>query len=213
MKLACILRYHFRPKKYVIQFSPVRTGSTLIYNLLREILPGKTVVKVHTYSSHYRNVALVATYRHPLDCIASLIQVAGKKPDDDEVLKAADTYDKNGGNDILILKKHPHHLIFRYEIFVDDLTSVYDSIERYFDVIIKPNLREQLSHKYSIDEASKIAAKQESFTAWDPATKLHGNHISRFRGRPAYYNEFFSLKQIALLKSRYTKHLKTFGFE
>ena len=57
----------------LVQFSPPRSGSTLVYNIMREIFPHKKIFKVHTFRAMCNEMPVVVTYRHPLDCIASSI--------------------------------------------------------------------------------------------------------------------------------------------
>ena len=65
----------------IIQFSPPRTGSTLLWNTLRVCFPEREVKKVHRLSKfekNYRSAPIVASIRNPLDSISSSIQRYGK---------------------------------------------------------------------------------------------------------------------------------------
>ena len=69
-------------KPVIIQCSPIRSGSTIVYNFLRELFPSAQVVKKHSYHPDFSSFPIVTTYRHPLDCIASSIQRYGREPTD-----------------------------------------------------------------------------------------------------------------------------------
>ena len=201
MKISNIIRFYASPKRHVIQFSPVRTGSTLVYNLLRECLPDKTVTKVHTYSCHFSHLPIVATTRHPFDCIASIIQINKEAPDEKTIRAAVANYHANGGRDLLRIKNHRKLLLLRYEEFVDDYEPIFAGLESLFGLSIGPERRNELTQKYNIESARKIAAGQGEFAKWDPVTLLHGQHISKFGGRPSYHKDYFTETHLQLLRS------------
>jgi hypothetical protein len=213
MKLGNIIGFYAFPKRHVIQFSPVRTGSTIIYNLLRECLPNKTITKTHTYSRYFGHLPLVATTRHPLDCISSMLQVKNAKPDPETLESTVVRFNANGASDLLLIKGERQLLLLRYEEFVDDYNPVFSSFESYFHIQIPVEKRAELTRKYSIESAMKIASSHDSFTSWDPVTKIHGQHISKFGGRPYSYKEYFTDDQIQHLKSRCKDYMAAFGYD
>ncbi|HTJ78609.1 MAG TPA: hypothetical protein VL357_06395 [Rariglobus sp.] len=213
MKLSNILSFYAFPKRHVIQFSPVRTGSTIIYNLLRECLPDKTVTKAHTYCRHFGHLPLVATTRHPLDCISSMIQVKNAQPDDETIRSTVERFYANGGTDLIRIKNERKILLLRYEEFVDDYEPVFSSFEAYFGISISSDKRADLTAKYNIESTKKIAASQDGFATWDPVTKIHGQHISKFGGRPFAYKKYFTDPQIDLLKSLCEDYMSTFDYD
>jgi len=91
--------------KNIIQFSPIRSGSTLVYNILREF---SNVRKTHNIS--VKNGQLyVITYRHPYNCIISSLLRNEKKINSLNIKSEISEYLKNGGKDLLendLLKKN-----------------------------------------------------------------------------------------------------------
>jgi hypothetical protein len=212
MKISQWVGYYLRPKRHVIQFSPVRTGSTVIYNLLRECLPGKTVTKTHTYSPHFSHLPVVATTRHPFDCISSMLQVRSEEPNEKNIRSTVARFNANGGHDLIRIKNKKPILLLKYEDFVHNYESVFTSFEKFFAITISAQQRAELTHKYSLEKAREIAAAQKQWGKWDPVTKIHGNHISKFGGQPSYYKEYFTAHQIDLLKHLFTDYLREFNY-
>ncbi|MFA6288629.1 MAG: hypothetical protein WC661_14690 [Opitutaceae bacterium] len=213
MKLSNILSFYAFSRRHVIQFSPVRTGSTIIYNLLRECLPEKTVTKAHTYCRHFGHLPLVATTRHPLDCISSMLLVRNEEPTEETLRRTVTRFNANGGVDLIRIKNERKILLLRYEKFVNDYEPVFTGFESYFDIVVPPAKRAELTGKYNIESTMKIAASQGGFNAWDPVTKIHGNHISKFGGSASHYKEHFNAPQIELLKSLCRDYMDAFGYQ
>ena len=64
-------------RKKIIQFGLIRSGSTLIYNILIEIFPENLILKTHNFPSKWQciqRIPIVCTYRDPLDIICSSIK-------------------------------------------------------------------------------------------------------------------------------------------
>lgn len=212
MKLSNILRYHLLPGSQVIQFSPVRTGSTLVYNILRECLPDKTIDKSHTYSKHYSKLPIVATLRHPMDCIASILQVEEKEMTEENIRWAVDMFTRQGGADSAKLKGHRKLLLLRYEEFYANYEGVFDQFETFFGIEIPRARRDSISARHGLEQARQTASQYSNFSGHDPLTKIHGKHISAFGGRPFYHQECFTQKQLELLAPLCAGLMQSFGY-
>ena len=194
--------------KKIIQFSPPRSGSTLIYNILREVFPNTDIEKWHTYQNNTSHDPVVVTYRHPLDCIASSIQRYELIPTQDVIEKQVIEFNENGIWDVLKIKNKNHVLILRYEEFVNNFDKIYDAIEQHFDIIIPIDKKATITKKYQIDNIQKIVESKSTFAEYDKITHWHGKHISVYKGRPFYYQEYFQDDQIEYLKHVYRKFLE-----
>ena len=84
--------------KRIIQYSPVRSGSTLLYNILKMLF--KNVYKAHHMENPSKNNIeyIMSTFRHPYDCVISLTQINTKEPTYEDYKKNVSVYLKNGGN-------------------------------------------------------------------------------------------------------------------
>jgi len=195
----------------LVQFSPPRSGSTLVYNLMREIFSNKKIFKVHTLRSMCYELKVVATYRHPLDCIASSIIRYGKSPTDDEIQRQLEIFNQPLRN-LITANKMDNILLLRYEEFVNDFDYIFDHFELFFKIKIQPEKRKALISEYKIESVQK-KLKGGGFEALDKKTQLHGNHISKFKGASGYYNDFFNDEQIDFLKKSYFEVINEFNYE
>ena len=64
-------------KKEIIQFGIMRSGSTLVYNILVDLFPEYSIIKTHKYPGKLKTIfklPVVCTYRDPLAIICSSIK-------------------------------------------------------------------------------------------------------------------------------------------
>lgn len=213
MKLHDTLGSLFFPTRYIIQFSPIRTGSTLVYNILRELFPGKTIKKTHTYDRLFSRLIIIATIRHPLDCIVSILRIKDQKPDAHAIQQAIQVFDASGMAEIVRLRDKPNCTVLKYEDFVHETSVIFDAIERAFKIRIDDRTRKELAGKYDVDAVVRTTAELGSFGNWDPVTKLHGHHISPDRGKPGAFVSVFSQEQITELKAHYRELIGVCGYQ
>lgn len=196
----------------IIQFSPIRSGSTLVYNLLREVFPRKKIIKCHNYSQEYSKHLTVVTYRNPLDCIASSIQRYGLAPTDEVIEEQNLELTRNGIWEVMEIKNNSNVLMLRYEDFVNDFEIIYDELERFLKTEISLEMRNKLNKKYNIEEINKFISRFESFSEYNPITHWHGKHISSYKGDLNYYKNLFTENQIKYLEYIYKNFLIEFNY-
>ncbi len=199
--------------KKIIQFSPPRTGSTLVFNVLREIFPKRRIDKSHNYEPKFEKYPVVVTYRHPLDAMASSIQRYGRTPTDEEIEKQIKEFEENSLWDILSIRHHSNVLMLKYEEFYEDYDYIFDHLERFFGMTISAEKRRDITGKYNIEAVDKQVREYGDFQTYDTVTQLHGRHISAYKGGVNYYQDFFSPAQIDYLKKVYAKLLVEFGYD
>ena len=197
--------------KNIIQFSPIRSGSTLVYNILREF---SNVRKTHNMS--VKNGQLyVITYRHPYNCIISSLLRNEKKINLLNIKSEISEYLKNGGKDLLkndLLKKNI--LLLQYEEFFDNYEVIYNKLEKFLNINIDENKKIELSKKYHITNVKKITNKYKTFKEYDKTTHLHGKHISEYDGKTDY-KKILSENDIYMLKENKSLNeiIKKFNYE
>jgi hypothetical protein len=197
--------------KNIIQFSPIRSGSTLVYNILREF---SNVRKTHNMS--VKNGQLyVITYRHPYNCIISSLLRNEKKINLLNIKSEISEYLKNGGKDLLkndLLKKNI--LLLQYEEFFDNYEVIYNKLEKFLNINIDENKKIELSKKYNITNVKKITNKYKTFKEYDKTTHLHGKHISEYDGQTDY-KKILSENDIYVLKENKSLNeiIKKFNYE
>jgi len=200
-------------EKKIIQFSPPRTGSTLVFNVLREIFPGRRIDKSHNYETKFEKYPVVVTYRHPLDAMASSIQRYGRTPTDEEIENQIKEFEANSLWDILPIRRHPNVLMLKYEEFYKNYDYIFDALETFFGVTISAEKRREITNRYNIEAVDEQVREYGDFQTYDTVTQLHGRHISTYKGGVNYYREFFSPEQIDYLKKVYAKLLAEFGYD
>jgi hypothetical protein len=199
----------------IVQFGPPRSGSTLVYNVIREGYPERTVLKEHWLTRYYRHpwsrAPIVCTVRHPLDVVASRIQVDGDMPTTESIernLQAVAHYRL-----LLRIRHDPRVLTLRYESFVNDFDYLFDQLEQFLDERIDNETKTNIRGRYDLDEVRQKAKRLGSFENWDREDHIHGNHISAYGGRVGYYTEFFGSDQIRRMEEHFREVLAAFEYD
>lgn len=212
MKITEILKLYLPWRQTIIQMSPVRSGSTLVWNLLKHTFPNAHIVKHHTCGWFFNYLKIVATVRHPFDCIASIHKANGWEPSLESVERGATRFLQNGAEAIVSLKDRPDVLVLRYEEFVNNFEVIFEAFESFFGVEIDTHKREQLVDQFGIESVKKITQEQGTFKSWDKETLFHGNHISEYNGSSGYGVEFFSEEQIKRIEELCSDYMEAFGY-
>ncbi|MFN3165695.1 MAG: hypothetical protein ACE37H_01380 [Phycisphaeraceae bacterium] len=199
-------------KRYVIQMSPVRTGSTLVYNLLRRVLSDKTVIKDHKYRIAFGHLPIVATVRDPFDAIASIIRVNNLGNDQPGVEQACHIFRHHGADDIVRIRNKPNVLILKYEVFIDSYDYIFSELERFMGISIAEDLKSELIGEFDIDNAKKIARHNDRFGEYDSETLIHGGHISERAKQAGYAVQMFSEQQIDAIVKAMPGYIQAFGY-
>ena len=108
----------------IIQFSPLRSGSTLVASLLRQVFPGITVRKLHSIGTisrklhlYFWNSPVVSTCRYPLDIVASEMRVFDMKPTAKEIEGACQHVERRGILELKTILNRRNVLLLKYEEF------------------------------------------------------------------------------------------------
>jgi len=182
------------------QFSPIRTGSTLVWNFLKRTYPGG-VRKEHRLVMR-SNEWIVSTIRHPYNAIISAILRLDKPIDRESLLYCTDEFLREGGLDSLRLDEGLQNVIvLKYEDFVDDYSYIVKRLnEKMGEGWSKVNLDEVLE-ELSVENMMKIQSQHQDFYTWDSQTHIHGNHISKYRGK-TNWKEILTEDQIQFLQGQ-----------
>lgn len=217
----------FKHHKPLILYSPVRTGSTLMFNFLRELF-GDGVIKTHvfptddtfkkikTFTDDIFNTlsfplkpdefSMVVTIRHPLDSFASYIRHECKDKDNkqefDKLLNAIVEWSMKGLAD---LEKVPDRLVLDYRLFVEDFDYVFDRFEEFFSIEIDTGVRGILKERYNSHnvQAKKIPYKRID----DLKYKFFDGHVSDNYANFGYYKEVFNEDQIKRATEKLQKYI------
>ena len=179
----------------IIQFSPIRSGSTLIYNILKFINNNK-INKVHNIHKSYLNKNIIITYRNPLDSIISSIQRYGQNINNDTILIATKEWLKNGGYDLIdnyqFLKENK--IMLKYENFYNNFDYIFNKLN-----INDNSIKTKISNELNINSVKLKINKFSSFSQYNKNTHFHGKHISIDNGKINKYKKYINKSQIKLI--------------
>ena len=212
MKINMALKYALFPDRYIIQMSPVRTGSTFVYNILKAVCSNKSIEKHHNYSALFNRIPMVVTVRNPFDTLASICRVNKFNISDETIVHVCNTFKLNGGDDILKVRNRSNVLIISYAQLMGDLSGIFDRLEEFFGVLVDEKLRLEITLKYGLDAASKISHSKGEFAIWDAETKIHGDHISDRAQEIGYGRESFTSKQIEYIQKELAPYFSAFDY-
>jgi len=113
----------------IIQFSPPRTGSTLVWNAIR--LFGIKAEKTHKFDLLQKSDTsrIVSTIRNPYDMVCSSIHRYRKPVSEDIVRETIQMFETYNFNTLLELKDHKDALILKYENFYDNFDYLLEELE------------------------------------------------------------------------------------
>ena len=174
--------------KYVIA-CPIRSGSTLLYNIVKNIFIDKPVIKSHHFT-HDPDSTYLITIRHPYNSIISTL-LKNKKTLNKSNLNSAIKEYLIGLNTFLKKIDYDNVIIFRYEKFQNNYDYIFDKLQKKLNVIITN--REELNEKFSINNVKEYIKDfneknnlKPEFKNYDKKTHFHSNHISQYNGKTDY---------------------------
>lgn len=197
----------------IIQFGPIRSGSTLVYNILRETYPLNSVLKRHKITNSKCNqYKTVVTYRNPLDSLASSFKKDNVLITEKNILIKIEELKNNGLNDLVTIFENRSILKLKYEDFYNDINMIFDRLEIYFDKPISRGHREKIIKKYDIKNVLLLTKGYKDFSQYDKISHFHGNHISESKGKPNSFEQLFNKTELALVKDSLHPFLNRLGY-
>lgn len=170
----------------IIQFSPIRSGSTLVYNYLLEL--GYEPTKKHNYIYSNKNQYII-TIRHPYNSIISSILRYEQDINVTTIKNQIDEYLRIGG-EYLVTNNFTgnNHCILFYENFLNNHDLILNELELFFNKTFKSELKQKIKYKLEINNVKSTIIKNgyTKFSSYDRKTHFHGKHISEFNGEIDY---------------------------
>jgi tRNA G10 N-methylase Trm11 len=179
--------------KFIIT-SPIRSGSTLVYNIIKKIFTNKQIIKLHSFLYNPEWFYFI-TIRHPYNSIISTLLKNTSKKDNKRFSKknlnlAINEYIKSM-NTFLLKTDFNNVIILKYEKFHENYDYIFDRLQRKLNIIIVN--REQIIEDLSINNVKKYINDfnkknnlEEDFKNYDKTTHFHSNHISKYNGKTDY---------------------------
>ncbi len=196
----------------IIQFGVPRSGSTLIYNVIKALLPYARVKKVHDLRGVGESLPIVCTYRNPLDVMASLFESQKIELNQASLERQIVLLNLSGIWDAVRVSDQSNTLMLRYENFYCDLAGAVRSVAEFLDVKVTEEKVGRITQKLRLESVVEHTAGLRDFSEVDKKTKFHGNHVSRFRGEPGYHVEVFDSEQIELISRSFYFFMRRFGY-
>ena len=183
----------------VLQYSPGRSGSTLIAQIL--MILADEVEKMHDYIDTDRPV--VISYRHPCDMFLSIWRIFEEidtVEDLNEQAKKIFFFQrkkvKHSVNYVISQYQIMHQyydsdktnlLLLCYENFFSDYDYTFTKLEEFFKISIDQEIRDSIVEQTSIAKNKNRAGKMKNFDEYDRESLIHGNHI--LTGEPGLWKE------------------------
>jgi hypothetical protein len=197
-------RYSTGTYDKVLVYSAPRTGSSLVYNVLRFLFergqylsqphnafhPGCLVLKTHLFKQmdqlKNENVLYIVTLRDPIEASISFYRIGmppvknlqlwckGLMEAQAERLRSAERK-KEEGFDVFFLK---------HEDFTKDLDFLFDFIEKTFSISIEEADKTIMRAGYSRENIYANTLALSDFTKFLPLSGFHGQHIALERFIP-----------------------------
>jgi hypothetical protein len=176
----------------VIQFSPPRTGSTLVWNALKLYVndPYKThlVKDVHKVSKSL----IVSTIRNPFDMVCSSILRYERAFNEQSVQETIQMFESYNFNILLSLTEKKNCLILKYESFYNNYDFLFSELNYFFNKSI--STREILSFKneFSVNRVLEKVSHLKKFGNYNQENLFHGKHIGPNNGVPKSYEKYLN---------------------
>jgi hypothetical protein len=218
-------QYPLQCFKHVFLSTPPRTGSTLVYNVLRFLFENNPhflweenalniVVKRHE-TNHIRNdVKYVSTIRDPIEACFSHYRVLCSRNNKIMPLEVLDEIIQFQVACInftdQLLENKIDVLVLKYEDFVDNFDFLFDRIEDSFQIEISDEDKIFLSKALSKKNVRLNVEKFSNFEEFDQFNLFHGAHIDLDEFSEEYKN--YVKMEIERKFSKYIDICKKWGY-
>jgi len=197
--------------KEILLFSAGRTGSTLIWQCLKETFDN--VIKIHPKEMRESfinsNADCVITQRDPIESYLSFVRCTVLKGDPHTfkekineksyLLSAAINY-KNDLDYVNKVKKEysGRILVLDYAEFNKSYNYIFSKFENFFNIEIEESKRQSIIKKTSKSTNKNIQSQLKDFHDSDPNSFIHGFHI--LSDSDTYYSEMITNDNLKILE-------------
>jgi hypothetical protein len=217
-----------KPNCKIIQSGPYRTGSTLIYNILKYLFEDKTienmggqsskVIKIHGLTKDaYIGLKerclkpyIIITIRHPLNAAASLATLSKNKgiglPD--QLINEHINQYKSIYNDTQYLYDSNDFICLYYEEFENNFEYIFKQIETFFEIRIPEKEKLFIMQTFNKSSVEKHIKHLTNFSQWHAQTHFHGSHITN-----SDFTKIESKEIKEKLKRMYADSINIWGYE
>jgi len=151
----------------IVVFTPPRTGSTLLYNILQEYFPNDEIKKVHEFEG---GDLIFTTIRDPRDSALSIHRVKNNNLN-------LSVIEIKLGIGRVIQNHHRITEIFRYEEFYNNPKFWIEKMKKYTNRTVSEDVLKKIINPVKRKELIDSMGMTDFNTEWDDETHLHANHI------------------------------------
>lgn len=191
---------------YILVCSPMRTGSTYVYNFFNECVSGVTVKKYEHSPMNF----LVGTdfapiiFRHPVACIGSLIEYFNETYNLDSITKHYNFIKPQYEWAKQLLVEFPNCAVeLRYENFFNNIDFLVDWTRINLEYEIHSNILEKFTTKFNLNNIKIMS--DNNLNLFQP------NHISSGKGNNKEKIE--KVFRTKLLYRELSKFSRDYGYE
>lgn len=204
-------------KDCIISYGPQRSGTALLWNILKECFPDRIIIKTHNYYDFMDNHIVIGVYRDIRDAALSRWRVMCLDSDIiPKQMTVTDFYDikKNVDRDIEVLEQFmqlKNCYFIKYETFVDDFDKLFDFLEQVFKTTFFVSRRIDIKYRYSLNSVKTMLSNMnnQSFKTYDSKTHFHAKHIS---GSEGGYKRHMKPDLIKFMNKKYRNILIKLGY-
>lgn len=220
-------QYPLNGYKQICVYSPDRTGSTLVFNILRILFEDEKnknrsgwrnkirkndliVCKTHAMPPLNNEIAYVFTMRNPIDACFSLCRLSIKDNSAKNIkMYAKDQMDRWNGLERL-LSHNLKVVVLKYEEFNDNMDHIFEKLEEEFSIVIDEKDKSLLRKALCKENVLKTVDKLENFSEYESINLFHGSHIDQ--GEISEEDKALIKRQIAKKFVQYKKELNKWGY-
>jgi len=199
-----------------IVFGVPGSGTTYIWQIIRELFPATEVKHVHNFYPEKDNRKIVVCIRDFRECLATMIRHNREKSKADILFSEQEvTYHLDyilttvKELDTFCNRENINALVLRYDRFDED-NYLMNNISSYFQIDISQPERERILEQYSKAANILLSEKYKDFTEYDPQFHIHGNHI--YTGNKGWREMLLPGLQ-KLVNTTLQLHLIQYGYE
>ena len=213
-RLRRAIRTHMFPS--IVQCSPVRTGSTLVWNALKTLFPNLDIPKRHDLNpilrSSWNPCSIIGTVRDPRDTIVSMLMISNEPATAESIQRKLQDLDRQGLREIMRIQNRPNTLILRYEVIYDNHAVLFESLENFFGIRHDSNRFSNFEVRFGIDEVMRRSKALGEFRNFDQNDHVHGRHISPAKGVPGGFRLILKPDLQEMIERHCAAYMKKFGY-
>lgn len=212
--------HQYTPHKYrkILVSTPARSGSTLVFNVLRflfedlDVLDKDTfcsdigiVKKTHSMRYEGPPTIIFVTIRNPIDACLSLyrVQLSLENPEisKERLLNKTVSHFMTHMHKLnkILQMKASNLVILKYEGFAANLENLLARIEKVFNIKIRNMDRKLIKKTFSKKNVASYTEHLKNFANFDRRTHFHGAHVEQGE---------FSEDEKALIREKIREKLK-----